>query len=209
MERKRSRSLMTALSTAIAGAVVLTLGAAPLVGFGADHLDAPGLTPPSGRLDGDINDVYVFEGSNALKTVLAVTTHPAAGAISPLAYATDVSYRIHVDNDGDAKPELTFKVLFGAWDGDSQPYRISGMDARGMRIVGNGNTGDDTTLTGGGRAFAGLRSDPFFFDLAAFRGSVLGIGDRRFCDATPTDFFEELNTNAIVIELPDAALGEE
>jgi len=209
MERKRSRSRMTALGTAIAGAVVLALGAAPLVGFGADHLDAPGATPPSGRFDGDINDVYVFEGSNAAKTVLAVTTHPAAGAISPLAYATDVNYRIHVDNDGDAKPELTFKVRFGAWDGDSQPYRISGTDARGMRIVGEGDTGDDTTLTGGGRAFAGLRSDPFFFDLDAFRGSVLGIGDRRFCDATPTDFFEELNTNAIVIQLPDAALGEQ
>jgi hypothetical protein len=209
MERKRSRSRMTAVAVTIAGAVVLALGAAPMVGFGADHLDAPGLTPPSGRLDGDINDVYVFEGANAAKTALAVTTHPAAGAISPLAYATDVSYRIHVDNDGDAKPELTFKVRFGAWDGDSQPYRIAGRDARGMLISGNGDTGDDTTLTGGGRAFAGLRSDPFFFDLAAFRGSVLGIGDRRFCDATPTDFFEELNTNAIVIQLPDAALGEQ
>jgi hypothetical protein len=78
-----------------------------------------------------------------------------------------------------------------------------------MRIVGGGRTGDDATLTGSGRAFAGLRSDPFFFDLAAFRGSVLGIGDRRFCDATPTDFFEELNTNAIVIQLPDAAFGEQ
>lgn len=207
MERTTSRSWRTALGVTIAGAVVVALGAAPMVGFGADHLDAPGFTSPSGRPDGDINDVYVFEGSNAAKTVLVMTTHPAAGAISPLAYATDVSYRLHVDNDGDAKPDVTFKVRFGEWDGTSQPYRIFGRDARGTRITGTGETGSTTTLTGGGRAFAGLRADPFFFDLAAFKGSVLGIGDRRFCDATPTDFFEELNTNAIVIQLPDAALG--
>ncbi len=209
MERMTQRSRRTAVGMAIAGAAVLALGAAPIAGFGADHLDAPGLTPPSGRLDADINDVYVFEGSNAANTVLVMTTHPLAGALSPLAYATDVSYRIHVDNDGDAKPEVTFKARFGAWDGDSQPYTISGQDARGIKITGTGDTGEDTTLTGGGRAFAGLRSDPFFFDLAAFRGSVLGIGDRRFCDDTPTDFFEELNANAIVIQLPDAALGDD
>ncbi len=62
-------------------------------------------------------------------------------------------------------------------------------------------------VAGGGKVFAGLRSDPFFFDLAGFQGSVLGMGDRRFCDADKVDFFAELNANAIVLQVPDAALG--
>ena len=62
-------------------------------------------------------------------------------------------------------------------------------------------------MRGGGRAFAGLRSDPFFFDLAAFQGSVLGSGDRAFCDGNEVDFFESLNSNAIVLQVPDSALG--
>ena len=53
----RRRGPLAAL--AVAG-VILALAGAPFVGFGADHLDAPGLMPPSDRADADINDVYVF-----------------------------------------------------------------------------------------------------------------------------------------------------
>jgi hypothetical protein len=80
MHPKRSKLL----GSAIAGsALVLALGAAPMIGFGADHLDAPGLTSPATRADGDINDVYVFQGRNEDRTAIVVSTHPAAGAIAP------------------------------------------------------------------------------------------------------------------------------
>jgi len=60
----------------------------------------------------------------------------------------------------------------------------------------------------GGKLFAGLRSDPFFFDLLGFRGSLgLGPNTNTLCDADPTDFFKTLNTLAIIVEVPDAALG--
>ena len=65
-----------------ASAVLLTLGSAPLLSSGADHLDAPGLTSPDNRNDADINDVYVFNGTQFNRTVLAMTTHPGLGAIS-------------------------------------------------------------------------------------------------------------------------------
>lgn len=198
----------------VVSALVLALGAAPLLSMGADHLDAPGTMSPSSRNDGDINDVYVFEGSNPSKTVLAVTTHPAAGAISPLEYATDIAYKINVDNDGDAVADIVYRVRFGPANDDGvQRYRVSRRRGDGDgHTVARGGTGSSTSVSGGGRAFAGLRSDPFFFDLAAFQGSVLGAANgRSFCDqhggTEGIDFFEFLNTNAIVLQVPDSALG--
>jgi hypothetical protein len=197
------------LGGAIAGsALVLALGAAPMIGFGADHLDAPGLTPPSGRADADINDVYVFEGRNADRTVIAVSTHPAAGAIAPLDYASDVRYAIQIDRNGDARKDVTYRALFEEPRNDGrQRYVIVKAQNGDSKRVARGWTGATNDVRGGGRVFAGLRSDPFFFDLAAFQGSVLGQGDRAFCDGDEVDFFEDFNANAIVLELPDAKVG--
>jgi Domain of unknown function (DUF4331) len=198
----------------VASALVFALGAVPLLSMGADHLDAPATMSPSGRNDGDINDVYVFEGNDPSRTVLAMTTHPAAGAISPLEYATDIAYKLKVDRNGDAVADIVYRVRFGAANDDGvQKYRVARRRGDGdLHRIGTGRTGSSTSLAGGGRAFAGLRSDPFFFDLAAFQGAVLGAPNgRTFCDQAGgtegIDFFESLNTNAIVLEVPDSALG--
>ena len=55
-------------------------------------------------------------------------------------------------------------------------------------------------------AFAGTRSDPFFFDLIGFLGSVKGQGTDAL-GKTPTDFFAGLDTYAIVLEVPNSQLG--
>ena len=62
---------------------------------------------------------------------------------------------------------------------------------------------------GQGKVFAGLRSDPFFFDLGGFLGTVEGAdNDRMFNDGNETDFFDQLNTLGIVLEVPDEDLGQ-
>jgi hypothetical protein len=195
-------------SSIAASALVLALGTAPMIGFGADHLDAPDTMSPDMRPDGDINDVYVFQGRNEDQTAIVVSTHPAAGAIAPLEYATDLRYSIKVDNDGDARPDSQYTATFGkARDSGHQPYTLDRWVGGERHRVAHGLTGAVNDVSGGGKVFAGLRSDPFFFDLAAFQGSVLGSGDRRFCDADKVDFFAELNSNAIVLQVPDSALG--
>lgn len=183
---------------------------------GADHLDAPGLTSPEGLMTADINDVYVFQGSDQGRTVIAMTTHPAAGAISPTAYARDVRYVLNVDNTGDAIQDLAYVTEFNG-KGKKQAWtltRYSGNNARTLskgKQIAAGTTGKVAKAKGGTSVFAGLRSDPFFFDLAAFRDDVLAQPQNRsFCDqpgGTGVDFFVALNTNAIVIEQADAKLG--
>lgn len=206
------RKQLPAVSAAV---VVLALGTAPLLSRGADHLDAPGLTSPEGQMAADINDVYAFEGSDAGKTVLVMTTHPAAGAISPTRYATDVRYVLNVDNTGDAIQDLAYVTDFSG-KGKKQDWtltRYSGDQARTLgkgKLMASGQTGT-VESSKGTKVFAGTRSDPFFFDLAAFRDDVLGQPQNRsFCDQPGgggVDFFAALNTNAIVIEQADGKLG--
>ncbi len=196
-------------------AVTVVLAAAPLIGRGADHLDAPGLTSPEGLMTADINDVYVFQGSDPGRTVIAMTTHPAAGAISPTRYATDTRYVLNVDNTGDAIQDLAYVMDFSGkkkkqhWE----LTRYTGDQARSLnkgKMVAAGRTGKIEKAKGT-KVFAGLRSDPFFFDLAAFRDDVLGQPQGRdFCDQpgpAGVDFFATLNTNGIVIEQADPKLG--
>ena len=202
----RRRVLLIAVA---ASAVVMALAGAPLIGFGADNLDAPNSTSPGTRSDADINDVYVFEAGAEGQTVIAVTTHPAAGAIAPLAYATDVGYKMKIDRNGDAEPDVTYRWRFQApRPGGRQEYRVFRDTGNGSTLVVHGLTNAMNPVAGGGKAFAGLRSDPFFFDLDAFKGAVLGVmNGRSFCDRNKVDFFESFNTNALVLQVPDGSLG--
>jgi hypothetical protein len=210
-----------------AAALTLALGGAPLLTSGADHLDAPalgGLTnaggdfaPHSDHGDRDINDVYVFQGRNSSRTVLAMTTNPAVNvpSVDPFTYfGTNVRYVINVDRNGNALVDLAYVWRFGPAVSGSQPYtvtRYTGFNATSLKsgvAVGKGWTGGTGigTAKDGAKVFAGVRSDPFFFDLTGFIGTVFGIGTDNLGD-NPTDFFTPLNTNAVVIEVPDGALG--
>jgi hypothetical protein len=207
-----------------AAALTLALGGAPLLATGADHLDAPalgGLTnaagdfaPHSDHGDRDINDVYVFQGSNAARTVLAMTTNPAINLFNTT-FGANVRYAINVDRNGDAKQDLSYVWRFGPPNGSgAQSYtvtRYTGRNARSYAVgvkIGSGWTSGSGigTAKDGAKVFAGIRSDPFFFDLTGFVGTVLGIGADAL-GSDPTDFFTPLDTNAMVIEVPDDAIG--
>jgi hypothetical protein len=203
--------MRTALKTATLGVslVALTIGAAPFLAGAADHLDAPSLGSLSAgsiRGDRDINDVYVFQGDNAGKTVLAVTTNPAAGVLAPDRFGTNVRYDINVDRNGDFVPDVVYTARFGPV-GSGPAHKQALTLTRNGTTVAEGATGNTVKVTGGGRVRAGLFSDPFFFDLLGFRGSLGLGGNERLCDSTPSDFFVDLNTMGIVLEVPDPALG--
>lgn len=196
-----------AASLVLAGAMVAAIG--PLGAAGAaDHLDAPGLTSPNNRTDLDINDVYAFAGSDN-STVLAMTVSPLAGPGSEFADRRDGTYHFRIDTNGDARPDIAYS--FAVHNGKVQVRRATGWKANSPRSLGRtvGYSWVDRarTLRDGTKVFAGLRSDPFFFDLSGFLGTVEGIGDDAL-GSDPTDFFADLNTLAIVIEVPDHKLAD-
>ena len=214
---RKKISLATMASTSV---LALMVASAPHFAGAADHLDAPGLMPPSARADADITDIYAFQARNSHRTVLILDTHPGAGVIAPADYASDVNYTLNLDRNGDARADLAYNVRFGKGKGTGHGQRYvitkyTGWHARNLsdgKVIAKGWTGSRTWGKEGTRAYAGTRSDPFFFDLAAFQGAVLGApNNRTFCDqpgGKGVDFFAPLNVNAIVIEVPDWRLGE-
>ena len=210
-----------------AAGLVLALGGAPLLDTGADHLDAPalgGLTnaagdfaPHSDHGDRDINDVYVFQGRNASRTAFVMTTNPAINLFGG-SFGTNVRYIINVDRTGDAKQDLAYVWRFGSPNGQgAQTYtvtRYTGANARsqahGVKIAWGSTGGSGIgTAKGNAKVFAGVRSDPFFFDLTGFIGTVFKIGTDNLdvLDGNHSDFFAGLNTNAVVLEVPDDSIG--
>ena len=225
-----SRRKFAAFGTAV---VALTIGAAPILSSAADHLDAPALggatangqiAPHSEHGDRDINDVYVFRApDNSRRTVIAMTVNPAINLFGGN-FGTNVRYVFNIDKNGDEKADLAYVARFGRVDKDDddkypeQDYRIkkyTGSDARSLddgRTVAWGESNEGSAKTRQSlRAWAGVRSDPFFFDLTGFIGTTtfLTTGTAVGGDAlgkNPTDFFANLNTNAIVLSVPNSQL---
>jgi hypothetical protein len=207
-----------ALSVLGATALILTLGIAPMLTSGADHLDAPSLgsisVNPNDSLNVskvrgplDINDVYVFRGSNASRTVLAMTVNPAINVLGPTTFQTDAAYILKIDTGSDNRADLRIRVTFG--DPDAQGIQHYTVKFKG-RTVASGftdNAKGKSLSRRGVTAFAGMRSDPFFFDLLGFIGTVKSQGTRTLNDGNESDFFVGLNTLAIVVELPTSLLG--
>lgn len=190
--------------------LAMVLGLAALGAGAADHLDAP-MVKTDGRLD--INDVYAFaHGGN---TVLVMTVNPAAGVLSPttLRGVPGTRYEFAIDNDGDYAEDLILRVRADR-PRKSGAQRVQlywqDLDAGTQRRIGAGMSENNLSLRTGGWFYVGLRDDPFFFDLQAFRDVVGGAGgSRTFCDANTVDFFKGFNGTAIVVEIPSSLLDSD
>ena len=164
--------------------------------------------PPGGDVRIDITDVYAFQKpGSAGKTILMLNVNPLARGN---AFRDDAIYELKVDTDGDALAEVAFKFTFSPFSGGTQNATVR--RAEGGQAVGRGLTGDiiinnapasfgstpTVTENGSYKFFAGLRSDPFFFDLLGF------LNNFHF---TGSDFFADKNVFGIVLEVPNSALG--
>ncbi len=119
----------------------------------ADHRDSPLTT---GDPAADLNDVYLFMNPNDPNEVVTIqTVVPSANYNSRFSDA--VEYRLHVDN-GAANLRIDCRFT-------EQSNRVTCTGPNGLSASG----GIERTIQGNGmRVWAGLRDDPFFFDLPAF-----------------------------------------
>src|SRR5688572_13616206 len=185
-------------------ALALLFGLFAIPASAADHLDAPGLTPPGGDTRLDITDVYAFQSpSNASNTVLVMGVNPLAGVLNDGKFRPGAVYEFKVDSDGDAIENLTYRIAFAALKGSAEQKvtlrSIPGKGGGGPSLLASGQTGQTISIPGGGSIRAGVFDDPFFFDLNAF----LAVD---FCNPGE-NFFTGLNISAIVLEVPSPWLG--
>jgi hypothetical protein len=179
----------------------------------ADHVDAPGLTPPGGNLQLDIADLYAWRARSG-DVVLAMTVNGLAepgkspvfaSAVPNVRVTKSVRYWFRVDNDGDAISDVDLGISFTKPNaGGVQRMRVT-LDEK-LLVSGRTNPGRGVVVSsrGGVKAYAGLRDDPFFFDLDGFLNVLSQEPGKSFlgCRAPRTDFFAGKNVTAIVLQLP-------
>ena len=183
-------------------ALVLAFGLFAAPAKAADHLDAPGLTPPGGDTRLDITDVYAFQSpSNSANTVLVMGVNPLEGVLNDGTFRPEASYEFKIDTNGDAKEDITYRLTFSEIEGARpQSVTLRRVPAGGKSsVLAKGKVGTNISIPGGGALRAGVFDDPFFFDLNGF----LAV---NFC-SPGANFFNGLNISAIVLEVPSSWLG--
>jgi len=224
-----------AAAAAVLLAVLLARGGGPGSAKAADHLDAPGLTPPGGSVQTDITDIFAFRSpTNPDNTVLALNVNGVASPsevppgpnrtfadkIPLVGHDERVTYNLNIDNNGDAVTDKRLAIRFGKPQADgSQKLQVKiigageGEESDGLVNLEGWSTAFGATPVinhkDGISLFAGRRDDPFFFDLPGFL-NILGPGSLIGC-GSPTshperDFFAGRNVSSIVIELPSSLL---
>jgi hypothetical protein len=188
---------------ALALAALASCGAVAVLSTGraSDHLDGPRVTadPPS-----DITDVFAFTSpGDASRVVFAMALTPYASASARFASGVDYVFRIRRVT---APSPLTLdpSVLDVACDFDDGGVQTvhctapGGLSARALvGAVGDADAGAAPSM----RVFAGLRSDPAFFDRQGALATV--AADRT--SFTGQNAFAGANVLAIVVEIDSRA----
>ncbi len=218
------------LSLANGRRALRTAGALALLGvastaFGADHRDGDNVKLKA-NIAADINDVFAFKTTD--KLVLGMTVFPQADANA--AFDTAAVYALHVDKypafldpDGSAGSAEVLCTFSG--EGNISCWVT---DSSGTLDYVTGDASAEAGLeseNGRFKVFAGLRTDPFYFNLDGFNAartavfnafSLLtfngngcpiidgitanGLRTALVATAQNQDFFRELDTLGIVIE---------
>jgi len=201
----------------------------------ADHRDAPGV---DGAGEGDITDVFAFlDPSNNGRLVLAMGVNPfAAPAASPTyRFSPDYLYQFKIDRSGSYKEDFVVQLRFENTPTGQQvfvsadspdPNTVGAVNQLlvGATVALDGPVGSAFGDPANIQVFAGLRDDPFVFDLAQFNRILAGTQDVfRDIPSSPlgplrgrpvradgtsgVDAFGGFNCSYIVVEFPVAWLG--
>lgn len=180
------------------------------------HYSGPNVTFPRGDARLDFTDLYAFpKPGDGGRSIFVMNFHPSAiidppGRITPEPFSPAALYELRIDTNDDAVADITYQVRFSPSKDAGQTATLRRFEGRqpmgrsdGARVLAEGvpvSTGREAPVTEAGdhRFFVGRRSDPFFFDV---------IGVLKGFQFTGTDFFADKNIFAVVLEVPNSALG--
>ena len=160
----------------------------------------------------NITDLYVFrKPGDEHKSILIMNVNPMPPKLAD-AFDPTALYEFRIDTNGDAVADIAFRVTFSDFENGKQTATVR--RATGAQAASDGDSGEiiianapvsfdeqaKITEAGTYTFFAGIRSDPFFFDLMGF------CNNSRF---TGNDYFTDKEVFGIVLEVPNTALGEQ
>jgi hypothetical protein len=177
-----------------AGAVALSVVGARA----SDHLDGPRATSDP---QSDLTDVFAFTSpADPSRVVFAMAVTPYATDASAFSPLVDYAFRIQlVEALSPLTLDPTVRDVVCDFD-DASPQHVTCEGPGG--ITAKATVGDEAGGTGlGMRVFAGLRSDPAFFD----RQGAIATMNRGIASFTGVNAFAGANVLAIVVEADRAA----
>jgi hypothetical protein len=223
---------ITIVGIAVAAAVLVLQGPSPEAGNASSHREAPLIAEDP---TADTTDLYAFRSPDAPSYLTVIANwipaeDPAAGP-NWYRFSERARYSIKIDRNGDAKPDVTYRLRFKNREGSLflgntvQDYTVTRVLRGDEDVVARGvtppnNIGPRTTpnyrqladnavtnLSGGGKVFAGQREDAFFadigaiFDLVAIRKGVGNEGGGK-------DFFAGYAVHGIALQIPVSQLDD-
>lgn len=187
----------------IAAAVLLLLPPATRV-WAADHADGPQASQDPAA---DITDVFAWMSTDARKVILVMDL--VRNATTASKFSDKTQYVFHTTSQpsfgAPASAEVDIVCTFDAaqkiqcWAGDEAYVSGDASDTTGI-------TSSDGRL----RVFAGLRNDPFFFNLAGFRETariVAGAASSLTFDPAGCPELDAGTAGALVTQLQSAPGG--
>lgn len=183
----------------------------------SNHYSGPNFAFPRGDARLDFTDLFAFpKPGDPSKSILIMDVHPSAsvnppGLTTTEPFAPEALYEIKIDTDGDAVADIAYQMRFTSLKSGVQTATLRRLE--GARAAGTGEGGKvivegvpvsmgreaQVTQAGEYRIFVGRRSDPFFLDALGALNNFQFTGD---------DFFADKDICSIVLEMPNAALGQ-
>ncbi len=207
-------------------AIILATTSLPQYLMASDHDD--GEVDTKGR-NLNLTDLYAYReqdqnpGIKSDDLVLTMNSNPRSIARQQYFFSTNARYEFKLTRVADnnatptGKEDITLRFEFGAPDGQKrQSIKFTAIkdgqeiSAQGLQTTPlNSNPKVNELGINGGKVavFAGLREDPFFFDVEQFfrvRAGALSTGPKvGFRDPSKAiDSFKGFNVNAIAIRIP-------
>ncbi|MCA1829202.1 MAG: DUF4331 family protein [Myxococcales bacterium] len=144
--------------------VALAFLAVPLLARAADHTDGPAATADP---TADITDLFAWTSSDGTKLNLVMDVFPAATASSK--FSNTVQYVFHTQSHAAfGMAAAATEDILCTFDNGS-PQRVSCWAGSEYVNGDASSTGGIASSSGKLRVFAGLRDDPFFFNLDGFK----------------------------------------
>ena len=186
---------------ALAGAALASLS--PTSSRAADHADGPAATAEPAA---DLTDVFAWTSSDASKVYFVLSVFP--NAMSTSKFSNTVQYVLHTQS----------RAAFGSAAGSNEDIVCTFDAAQKISCWAGGEyvTGDASATAGISSAsgklkvFAGLRDDPFFFNLDGFKSvasTVKGAKGSLTFDAAGCPALDAATSNALVTQLGKAPGG--
>jgi uncharacterized protein DUF4331 len=178
------------------------------------HFDSP-TALEDGRIN--LSDLYAFPGPGDT-TNLILTVNPDAGRSSPTTLRPNALYEFVIAGDGGTIEDRVLRMTADEPAADGR-QRLTVAFAAGARtadgvdgiVLGAGLTGETFPLDGGGLAWFGTASDPFWgdgFALAAFHEGLAADEYRPgVFEAAPANVFDARNVTALALRVPDSTFG--